>query len=127
MPCDFCGFVRGSVETSPWMHDVFLSSIKFQYRSLMQPGGHSFLAPSITLALDTAPLSSIFRQPTENMQEYRSNPYFSCTSESSDSTNVSLLRFEYGDGGIFKLLRWLQNLHQSTWNHKMLYADIFRE
>jgi hypothetical protein len=22
--------------------------------------------------------------------------------------------FEYGDGGNFKLLRWMQNLHQST-------------
>jgi hypothetical protein len=27
--------------------------------------------------------------------------------------------FEYGDGGIFKL----QNLHQSTWDHKILYAE----
>jgi hypothetical protein len=34
--------------------------------------------------------------------------------------------FEYGYGGIFKLLRWMQNLHQSTWDHKILYADIFR-
>jgi hypothetical protein len=31
--------------------------------------------------------------------------------------------FEYGDGGIFKLLRWMQNLHQSTCIHKILYAD----
>jgi hypothetical protein len=34
--------------------------------------------------------------------------------------------FEYGDGRIFKLLRWMQNLHQSTWDHKMLYTNIFR-
>jgi hypothetical protein len=31
--------------------------------------------------------------------------------------------FEYGDGGIFKLLRWIQNLHQSTWDREILYAD----
>jgi hypothetical protein len=24
--------------------------------------------------------------------------------------------------GPFKLLRWLQNFHQSTWNHEALYA-----
>jgi hypothetical protein len=30
--------------------------------------------------------------------------------------------FEYGDGGILKLLRRMQNLHQSTWDHKMFYA-----
>jgi len=23
----------------------------------------------------------------------------------------------------FKLLRWMQNLHQSTWDHEILYAD----
>jgi hypothetical protein len=34
--------------------------------------------------------------------------------------------FEYGDGGIFKLLRSMWNLQQSTWGHKILYADIFR-
>jgi hypothetical protein len=35
--------------------------------------------------------------------------------------------FEYGDDEIFKLLRWMQNLHQSTWDHKILYAaQIFR-
>jgi hypothetical protein len=31
--------------------------------------------------------------------------------------------FEYGGGGIFKPLRWMKNLHQSTWDHEMLYAD----
>jgi hypothetical protein len=31
--------------------------------------------------------------------------------------------FEYGDGGIFKLLRWMQNLHHLTWDHEILYAD----
>jgi hypothetical protein len=31
--------------------------------------------------------------------------------------------FEYGDGGIFKLLRWMQNLHESTWDHTILCAD----
>jgi hypothetical protein len=31
--------------------------------------------------------------------------------------------FEYGYDGIFKLLRWMQNLHHSTWDHKILYAD----
>jgi hypothetical protein len=31
--------------------------------------------------------------------------------------------FEYGNGGIFELLRWMQNLHQSTWDHKIVYAD----
>jgi hypothetical protein len=31
--------------------------------------------------------------------------------------------FEYGDGGIFKLLRLMQNLHQSMWDHKLFYAD----
>jgi predicted nucleotidyltransferase len=25
----------------------------------------------------------------------------------------------------FKLLRWMQNLHQSTWEHEILYADRF--
>jgi hypothetical protein len=31
--------------------------------------------------------------------------------------------FEYGDGGIFRLLRWMQNLHHTTSDHKILYAD----
>jgi hypothetical protein len=31
--------------------------------------------------------------------------------------------FEYGDGGIFKPLRWMQNMHQSTWDHEILYGD----
>jgi hypothetical protein len=30
--------------------------------------------------------------------------------------------FEYG-GGILKLLRFMQILHQSTWDHDILYAD----
>jgi hypothetical protein len=29
--------------------------------------------------------------------------------------------FEYG--GTFERLRWIQNLHQSTWDHEMVYAD----
>jgi hypothetical protein len=29
--------------------------------------------------------------------------------------------FEYGDGGIFKLLRWIQNLQLSRWDHNILY------
>jgi hypothetical protein len=35
--------------------------------------------------------------------------------------------FEYGDGGIFKLLKWMQNLHQSTWNHEILHSDRYLE
>jgi hypothetical protein len=31
--------------------------------------------------------------------------------------------FYYGDGWIFKLLRWMQNLHQSTWDYAILYAE----
>jgi hypothetical protein len=31
--------------------------------------------------------------------------------------------FEYGDGGIFKLLRWMQKFRLSTWDHEILYAD----
>jgi hypothetical protein len=31
--------------------------------------------------------------------------------------------FEYGDGGIFRLPRWMQNLRPSTWDHGILYAD----
>jgi hypothetical protein len=31
--------------------------------------------------------------------------------------------FEYDGGGIFKPLKWMKNLHQSTWDHEMLYAD----
>jgi hypothetical protein len=31
--------------------------------------------------------------------------------------------FEYSGDGIFKLLRWIQTLHQSTWGHNILYAD----
>jgi hypothetical protein len=31
--------------------------------------------------------------------------------------------FEYGDAGILKLLRWMLKLHQSTWDHNILYAD----
>jgi hypothetical protein len=23
----------------------------------------------------------------------------------------------------FRLLRWMQNLHQSTWDHEVLYSD----
>jgi hypothetical protein len=34
--------------------------------------------------------------------------------------------FEYGDG-IFKLLRWMWNLRQSMWDHKILYADRYLE
>jgi hypothetical protein len=36
-------------------------------------------------------------------------------------------RFECGDGGIFKLLKWMQNLHQSAWDHKILYSDSYLE
>jgi hypothetical protein len=25
--------------------------------------------------------------------------------------------------GIFKILRWMQNLHQTTWDHNILYSD----
>jgi hypothetical protein len=28
--------------------------------------------------------------------------------------------FEHGDGGIFKILRLIQNLHQSAWDHEIL-------
>jgi hypothetical protein len=35
--------------------------------------------------------------------------------------------FEYEDGGIFKLLRCIRNLHHSTWDYKLLYADRFLE
>jgi hypothetical protein len=31
--------------------------------------------------------------------------------------------FEYGDGKIFKLLRWMQNLPQSKRNRTIVYAD----
>jgi hypothetical protein len=31
--------------------------------------------------------------------------------------------FEYGDGGIFKLLSWMQNLHKSKWDHNILYSN----
>jgi hypothetical protein len=31
--------------------------------------------------------------------------------------------FEYGNGEIFKLLRWMQKLHQSTCDHEFLNAD----
>jgi hypothetical protein len=27
--------------------------------------------------------------------------------------------FKDGNGGLFKLLRWMQNLHQSTWEHNI--------
>jgi hypothetical protein len=33
--------------------------------------------------------------------------------------------FEYGDGRILKLLRWMQILHHSTYDHTVLYADRF--
>jgi hypothetical protein len=35
--------------------------------------------------------------------------------------------FEYGDGGIFKLLRWMQNLHQSMWDDIILYSNRYLE
>jgi hypothetical protein len=31
--------------------------------------------------------------------------------------------FEYGSDGIFKLLRRMRKLYQSTWDHEMFYAD----
>jgi hypothetical protein len=31
--------------------------------------------------------------------------------------------FEYDHGGVFNLLKWMQNLHQSAWDHKLLYSD----
>jgi hypothetical protein len=31
--------------------------------------------------------------------------------------------FEYFDGGIFKLLRWMRKLYQSTSDDEILYAD----
>jgi hypothetical protein len=34
--------------------------------------------------------------------------------------------FEYGDGVICKLLKWMQNLRQSTWEHNFLCWQIFR-
>jgi hypothetical protein len=41
--------------------------------------------------------------------------------------NIFLGRpFEYGDGGIIRLLWWMQNFNQSTWDHEILYAGIFR-
>jgi hypothetical protein len=33
--------------------------------------------------------------------------------------------FEYGNGGIFELLMWMQNLHQSMWDHRILCADRY--
>jgi hypothetical protein len=33
--------------------------------------------------------------------------------------------FECGDGGIFKFLRQMQNLHQLMWNRESLYADRY--
>jgi hypothetical protein len=30
---------------------------------------------------------------------------------------------EFGDGGIIISLRWMQNVHQSTWDHKLLHAE----
>jgi hypothetical protein len=33
------------------------------------------------------------------------------------------ISFEYGYGGIFKLLRFMRNLYQSMWDHETLYAD----
>jgi hypothetical protein len=33
--------------------------------------------------------------------------------------------FECGDGTIFELLRRIQNLHNSTWDHGILYAGRF--
>jgi hypothetical protein len=44
--------------------------------------------------------------------------------ESFISTIIFFNRpFEYSDSGIFKLLKWTQNLHQSTWNHEIVCAD----
>jgi hypothetical protein len=31
--------------------------------------------------------------------------------------------FEYGGGGNFKVLRWMQKLHESTWNYEILHAE----
>jgi hypothetical protein len=31
--------------------------------------------------------------------------------------------FEYDSGWTFRLLRWLQDLHKSTWDYEILYAD----
>jgi hypothetical protein len=31
--------------------------------------------------------------------------------------------FTYGDGGVFKQLRWMENLRQSTWDHEIWHAD----
>jgi hypothetical protein len=52
-----------------------------------------------------------------------------CTTKNSGHTykfylnNYFLQRpSENGEGGIFKLLRWMKNLHHSTWDHRMLYA-----
>jgi hypothetical protein len=33
--------------------------------------------------------------------------------------------FEYDSGWTFRLLRWLQDLHQSTWDYEILYADRY--
>jgi hypothetical protein len=35
--------------------------------------------------------------------------------------------FQYGDAGFCKLLMWLQNLHKSTWDHEIVYADRYSE
>jgi hypothetical protein len=32
--------------------------------------------------------------------------------------------FEYSDSGIFRLLKWMQKLHQSTWDDEILNADM---
>jgi hypothetical protein len=33
--------------------------------------------------------------------------------------------FEYGSGGTFKFMRWMQNLHPSVWDHEILFADTY--
>jgi hypothetical protein len=33
--------------------------------------------------------------------------------------------FEYGHVGVFKLLRWMQALSQSTWDQEILYTNGF--
>jgi hypothetical protein len=32
---------------------------------------------------------------------------------------------EYGGGGILKLLSWIQNMHQSTWDYAIFHGDIY--
>jgi hypothetical protein len=61
-------------------------------------------------------------QPTDRFYEI---PYEGYTIEIDFDPIFFILHLQPFKNDVFRLLKWMQNLHQSTWDHEILYADRF--